>query len=78
MEEQHHKFMASIHQAVRRLTPNLAKSRSREIQCYNDPFALQFDKHLYSAVVDVPGKFKSDYECINPNLTASTLHEILV
>ena len=56
---------------------NLAKSRSREIWCYNDFIALKFDRHLGSAVAEVAVKFQNDWKCLNLNLTAPWLHEIL-
>ena len=68
---------ASIHQAVRRLTPNLVKSRSREIGFYNDRNVMQFDRQLGSAAAEVPVKFQSDWKSLNPNLAASRLREIL-
>ena len=39
------------------LLPNLAKSRSREIGCYNYRIALKFDRHLGSAAAEMPVKF---------------------
>ena len=39
---------------------NLVKSRSREIECYNDRFALKFDRHLGSVAAEVLVKFKSN------------------
>ena len=39
------------------LPPNLVKSRSREIECYNDLIALQFDRHLGSDAAEVAVKF---------------------
>ena len=59
------------------LPPNLVKSRSREIGCYDDPIALQFDRHLDNAGAEVPIKFHSDWKSLKPNLAASILHEIL-
>ena len=59
------------------LLTNLAKSRSREIECYNNPIALTFDRNLGSAAAEVPGKFQSDCKSLNSNLAASRLHEIL-
>ena len=50
---------------------------SREIGCYNDSIALKFDRHLGSTAAEVPVKFQSDWKCLNPNLAASRLHEIL-
>ena len=64
-------------QAVRRLTPNLVKLRSREIGCYNDCIALTFFRHLGSAAADVPVIFQSDWKSLKPNLAASRLREIL-
>ena len=43
------------------LPPHLVKSRSREIGCYNDRIALKFDRHLGSAAVEVPFKFRNDW-----------------
>ena len=59
------------------LPPNLVKSRSREIGCYNDRIALKFDRHLGSAAAEMPVKFQSNWKSQNPNLAASRLHEIL-
>ena len=56
---------------------NLMKSRSCEIECYNDRFALKFDRHLGSVAAEVPVKFQSNWKSLNPNLAASRLHEIL-
>ena len=72
------KYLASIHYAVRGLTAKFrVKSRRREIGCYNDRVALQFDRHLGSVAVEMPAKFKSDWKSLNPNLMGSRLHEIL-
>ena len=43
------------------LIPNLVKSRSREIGCYNDRIALKFDRHLGSGAAEVPVKFHSNW-----------------
>ena len=59
------------------LQPNLVKSRSREIGCYNDRIVLKFDRHLGSAAAEVPVKFPIDWNSLNPYLAASRLHEIL-
>ena len=59
------------------LLQDLAKSRSREIGCFNDHIALIFDRHLHSTAADVPAKFQSDWQSLIPNLAASRLHEIL-
>ena len=59
------------------LPPNIVKSRSREIDCYHDRIVLKFDRHLGSAAADMPVKFQSDWNSLNPNLAASRLHEIL-
>ena len=59
------------------LPPNLVKSQSREIGCYNDCIALKFDRHLGSAAAEVPVKFQSEWNCKNPNLGAPRLHDIL-
>ena len=59
------------------LPQDFVKSRSRETGCYNDRIALEFDRHLGSATAEVPVKFQSDWKSLNPNLTASRLHEIL-
>ena len=42
------------------LPPNRVKSRSREIECYNDRFALKFDWHLGNVAAEVPVKFQSN------------------
>ena len=54
------------------------KSLSRVIVCYNDLIALEFDRHLGSAAVEEPVKFRRDEKSLNPNLSASRLHEILL
>ena len=59
------------------LPPNLGKSRSQEIGCYNDRIALKFDRHLGSSAVEMSVKFQSDRKGLNPKLAASRLHEIL-
>ena len=59
------------------LPPNLVKSRSREIGCYNDRFALKVNRHLGSGAAEVPVKFQNDGTSLNPNLAASRLREIL-
>ena len=43
-------------------SPNLLKTRGREIVCYNDRITLQFDRHLDSAATAVPVKFQSDWK----------------
>ena len=56
-----------IHWADGRFTARFrkdAKSRSREIGCHD-------------AAADVSIKFQSDWKCLNPNLAALRLHEIL-
>ena len=59
------------------LPPNLVKSRSHEIGCFNGRIALKFVRHLGSSAAEVPAKFQSDWKSLNPNLAASRLHEIL-
>ena len=44
---------------------------------YNDSIALKFDRHLSSAAADVPVKYQSDWKSLNPNLSVSSLREIL-
>ena len=44
------------------------KPRSRKIQCYNNRFALKFDRHLSSADAEVPVKFQSDWKSLNSNI----------
>ena len=39
-----------------------SRSRSREIGCCNDRIALTFDGHLGSAAIEVPVKYRSDWE----------------
>ena len=39
--------------------------------------ALKFDRHLGSAAAEVPVKFQSYWESLNPNLAASRLHKVL-
>ena len=58
------------------LPPNIVKSRSREIDCYDDHIVLKFDRHIGSAAADMPVKFQSDWNSLNPNLAPSRLHEI--
>ena len=43
----------------------------REIDCYIDSIAMTFERHLGSAAAEVPLKFQSDWNCLNPNLAAS-------
>ena len=64
-------------EAIDVLPQNLVKSRSREIVCINDRFALQFYRHLGSVAAEVPVKFQSNWKSLNPNLATSRLHEIL-
>ena len=59
------------------LPPNLVKTRSREVGCYNDRVALKSDRHLGVNAIEMPVKFLSDRNSLNPNLAASRLHEIL-
>ena len=59
------------------LPPNLVKSRSREIGCYDERIFLQFDRQLGSAAAEVPVKFQIDCKSLNPNLAASRLREII-
>ena len=59
------------------LPPNLVKSRSREIGCYNYRTALKLDRHLGSGAAEGPVKFQSDWKSLNPNLATSRLYEIL-
>ena len=39
---------------------------------------LNFDRHLGSGAVEVPVYFPGDRNSLNPNLAASSLHEILL
>ena len=57
------------------LPPNLVKSRSCEIGCCNAHIALNFDGHLGSTDTDMPVEFQSGWKSLNPNPTASRLHE---
>ena len=59
------------------LPQDLVKSRSREIECYNERVALKFDRLLGSTAAEVPVKFQSDWKCLTQNLVASRLHDIL-
>ena len=59
------------------LSPNLMKSQSREIGCWNDPIVMKFDWHLGSADVEAPIKFHVGFESLNPNLAYSRLREML-
>ena len=56
---------------------NLVKYRSCEIECYNDPITMKFDRHFGSAAAEVPVKFQSDWKSLNLNYGASRHHEIL-
>ena len=58
------------------LPSNPLKSRSREIESYNDRIALKFDRYR-GAIAQVPIKFESDLESLNPNLAGSSLRENL-
>ena len=51
------------------------KPQSREIGCYTDCIALKGDSHLDSAAAEMPVKFQSVWESLNPNLAASRLYE---
>ena len=42
------------------LPPDLAKPRSRAIECYNDRITLKFDRYLGSATDEVPVKRQGD------------------
>ena len=53
------------------LPQDLAKSRSREILFQNH--RIDFG----NSVAEMPVKFQSDWNSLNPNLTVSRLHEIL-
>ena len=57
------------------LPQNLVKSRSREIQVYNYPIVLTFDKHIGSNSAEMPVKIQSNTIIITSNLAASRLHE---
>ena len=59
------------------IPPNLAKSRNRDIGCYNCRTALKLDRHLGSAATEGPVKFQSDWKSLNPNLATSRLYVIL-
>ena len=59
------------------LPHDLVKSRSHEIGCYNDRIGMKSDRHLGSAVAEIPFTFQSDRKSLNPKLAASRLHEIL-
>ena len=55
--------MASIH------SPNLVKSRSREIGFYNDRIMIVSLWNLTgNSAADVPVKFQSDWKRLNPNI----------
>ena len=41
------------------LPPNLVKSRSHEIGCYNDSIARKYDRHPGSATAEMPCKFRA-------------------
>ena len=60
---------ATIH-----LPPNLVKSRNREIWCYDDRISPKCNRHLGSAVAEVPVKFQSEWKSIDSNVMASRLH----
>ena len=51
------------------------KSRSHEIGCYYYRNALKLDTQLSGIAVEVPFKFQSDLERVNPNFTASMFRE---
>ena len=59
------------------LLPNLMKSQSREIGCYNAHIALKFDRHLDSAAFGVSVKFLGNWKSLNLNLAASRFYKIL-
>ena len=56
--------------------PNLAKSRSREIDSISCQMALKFDRRLRSDTAETPVKFRSHPKILNTNLAASRLDEI--
>ena len=57
---------------------HLVKYRSRETDwIYNALITIKFDRHLASAIAEVPVKFHIDWKILNPTLAASSLHEIL-
>ena len=47
------------------LPQDLVKSRSREIGCFNDPIALEFDRYVGSTAAEDPVKFQSYKKMIN-------------
>ena len=55
----------------------LGKPRSHEIESNDGRIAPKFDKHLGSVASKMPVKFQSDSKSLNPNLEASSLHDIL-
>ena len=59
------------------LSPNLVKSRSREIGCHNDRIARKFYRHIGSPAAEMPVKFQSNLKSLNPIPTASKLYKIL-
>ena len=56
---------------------NLAKPRNREIGCYTDGIALQFDRHRGSTAAEVPVKCQNNGKILNPSLACLRLHDIL-
>ena len=55
----------------------LVKSRSREIECYDNLITLKFHRHPDSAAATWAIKFHSDWNSLNPNIAASSLRAIL-
>ena len=55
------------------LLPNLVKSRSRKIGCYDDRIVLKFDRHLYCPAADVPVKYQIYWKSLNPKLAPTSL-----
>ena len=69
-------FRACINKRTDILSPNPMKSRNHEIGCYKDRILI-LDIHHGNNAAEVPVKFQSDKQSVNPNATASGLLEIL-
>ena len=64
-------FNTGSHAKLGLYSPNLAKSRSREIGCYNYRIALKFDRHLGSTAAEVPVNFRAIGKMISPTQTTT-------
>ena len=59
------------------LPQDLVKPRSREIGCYSKCITLKCERHLGSAVAELPIKYQRVSKSFNASVEASKLHDIL-